>query len=99
MDKATTEETYISLQKLLHEDSVKPVACEADLELWLTERIVYMLLHEMEKLLQLLYRIDVNESKVKACFAQNDPKKIAPMLARLMIEREKQKAETRKKFK
>jgi hypothetical protein len=69
------------------------------LEQMLTEQIVFMLRYEMEKLLQALYRIDVNEQKVKAVFAQNDAKKIAPELARLIIERELQKAESRKNYK
>jgi hypothetical protein len=66
---------------------------------WLTERLVYLLLHDMERLLSILYRIDVSESKVKAAFAQQDPRKIAPLLAGLILQREWQKAETRLKYK
>jgi hypothetical protein len=65
----------------------------------LTEHLVYMLHEEMEKLLQALYRIDVNERKVKDAFAQNNPKAIAPELARLIIDRELQKAESRRTHK
>lgn len=64
----------------------------------LTECVVYLLLHHMEQLLQILYRVDVNEQLTKAAFAQNDPQKIAPELARLLIERELKKAETRLKY-
>lgn len=64
----------------------------------LTELIVYLLLHKMELLLQVLYRVDVFERDTKAAFAQNDPKLIAPELAKLIIDRELKKAETRIKY-
>lgn len=64
----------------------------------LEERIIYLLLNQMEKLLQILYKIDVNERKVKEVFAQNDPKMIAPQLTDLILTRILQKAETRKNF-
>jgi len=64
----------------------------------LTEELVYMLLHKMEALLQVLYRIDVNEKKVKACFDESQPDRIAPRLADLIIEREIQKSLTRKEY-
>lgn len=65
----------------------------------LTELIVYLLLHKMELLLQVLYRVDVFEKDTIAAFAQNDPKLIAPELAKLIIDRELKKAETRIKYK
>lgn len=64
----------------------------------LTECVVYLLLNHMEQLLQILYRVDVKEQLTKEAFAQNDPQKIAPELARLLIERELKKAETRLKY-
>lgn len=65
----------------------------------LTALIVYLLLHKMELLLQVLYRVDVFEKDTKAAFAQNDPKLIAPELAKFIIDRELKKAETRIKYK
>lgn len=65
----------------------------------LTALIVYLLLHKMELLLQVLYRVDVFERDTKSAFAQNDPKLIAPELAKLIIDRELKKAETRIKYK
>lgn len=64
----------------------------------LTECVVYLLIHNMERLLQILYRVDVDEKLTKAAFAQNNPQQIAPELARLLIERELKKAETRLKY-
>jgi len=65
----------------------------------LTELIVYLLMHKMELLLQVLYSVDVFEKDTKAAFAQNEPKLIAPELAKLIIDRELRKAETRIKYK
>lgn len=66
-----------------------------DLKKTLSEKIVYLMLNEMEKLLSILYRIDINEKKVKAVFAGNNPSEIAPALAVLIIEREIEKARSR----
>jgi hypothetical protein len=71
---------------------------ENQLQEWLTQQIIYLLLNDMEKLLNILYRIDVNEKKVKEVFAQQNPQLIAPLLAQLLIDREMQKAQTRIKF-
>lgn len=78
-----------SLQKYI---DLKDGLSLEELKEQLTATIVYMMLHEMEKLIGILYRIDVNEQKVKRAFGQNTPKLIAPMLADLIIERELQKA-------
>jgi len=62
----------------------------------LAERIAYMLDHDFEVLMQIFYRIDLNEQKVKEAIAlANEP---AWSLAHLVIEREIQKAQTRMKF-
>lgn len=65
----------------------------------LAQVIVDLLLHDMERLLGILYRIDVKEEKVKEAFAQHDPRLIAPRLADLIIGRELQKAVTRSRHK
>jgi hypothetical protein len=56
-------------------------------------------LHDLEKLWNILYRIDVDESKVKALFSASDAKLIAPQLAHLIYKRVEQKALTRLQFK
>ncbi|MES2778669.1 MAG: hypothetical protein V4651_02115 [Bacteroidota bacterium] len=95
VDETLLPDAIQSLQKYVEIESSP--SYEALLEA-LTSVITYLLLHDMEKLLNILYRIDVNEPKVKAAFAQNDPKLIAPTIARLILERELQKAESRRKY-
>lgn len=70
-----------------------------DLVAWVASEVVHMMQYEMERLLQLLYRIDVDERKVKAAFALSSPKFIAPSIANLIIERQLQKIITRKQHK
>jgi hypothetical protein len=63
---------------------------------WLTEIISVMIDRDFQRLLNVLYRIDVDELKTKAAFADDDP---ARRLAELIINRELQKVESRKKYK
>ena len=49
-------------------------------------------------LVQLLYRIDVSEAKLKLLLAENKNEDAGNIIASLIIERQLQKIETRKKF-
>jgi hypothetical protein len=49
-------------------------------------------------LIQLLYRIDVNEKKIRLYLNENSVNDSAPVLADLIIERQIEKIESRKKF-
>lgn len=82
-----------SLQKYI---DINDESTYENLKVQLTEKLVYMLHYEMEKLMGILYRIDVREKDVKAAFAQNNPKLIAPLLATAIIERELEKAQSRR---
>jgi hypothetical protein len=88
----------ITGELLSKEFGLNPVLDATQIQEVLEARLVYLLLNEMETLLQLLYKIDVNEQKVKAAFAQSTPQDIAPELAQLIIDRMRQKAETRLKY-
>jgi len=96
ISKEIIESSGQSLQKYFDED-IKASSYE-QLKQWLTNEIIKLLMNDMEKLLNILYRIDVNEKKVKEVFAQNNPTLIAPLLAEMLIEREMGKAETRLKY-
>lgn len=58
----------------------------------------YLLNKDMPRLLNALYRIDINEHKVKQVLTVEDPDHIAPSLAEMIIQREFQKTLTRKKY-
>ncbi len=63
---------------------------------WLAHEIQLLLDHDFQRFLNMLYRIDVDEQKAKEAFADKDP---SMKLAELIIERELQKVESRRKYK
>ena len=64
----------------------------------LTARIREMLDKNVEKLLHILYRIDVNQKKTDKIFNSPFKDEIAENLAAAVIERQLEKIETRKKY-
>lgn len=54
--------------------------------------------HDFEKLVFYLYRIDVNEKKMRSILDQEKGENAAGLIADLIIERQLQKIESRKKF-
>ena len=63
----------------------------------LTKAIEYLIEKDFEKLMHILYRIDVSEAKVKQVFGLEHD--VAQQIALLIIEREEQKVITRAKYK
>ena len=65
----------------------------------LIDKLDFLLNHDLEKLLWILYRIDVSEEKAKQALALQSEKKPSELLADLIIERQIEKAKTRMKYK
>jgi len=63
----------------------------------LTKLVSYLLEKDFSKLLHVLYRIDISEERLKAALASNEGG-LAIIIARMILEREMQKVETRKKY-
>lgn len=53
---------------------------------------------DFQALVQLLYRIDVNEEQLKNLLKQNGMADAAPLIAELIIRRQLQKIESKKQF-
>ncbi len=64
----------------------------------LIERINYLLDHDFNRLLNVLYRIDISEEEFKKALQLPRNKEMLLRLADLIIERQKQKAITRLKY-
>ncbi len=64
----------------------------------LMRRIEELAEKDMDKLLWALYRIDVSEKKLHEVLPQTPPDQFSSTIADLIIERQKQKVESRKKF-
>ena len=58
-----------------------------------------LILSDFQKLVYLLYRIDVDEMKLKKMLRDNPEEDAGILMADMVIERERKKAETRMKFK
>lgn len=64
----------------------------------LTQEIDYLISHNMERLLWILYRVDVDEARLQQLIAKNPPSEAAGLIANLIIERQLEKAETRARY-
>ena len=67
----------------------------ADVERSLAEKINYLIQHDFELLVRLLYRIDVNEKKLKTLLKENTGEDAGKLIATLIIERQLQKIRSR----
>ena len=77
-----------------------PVAISAkELKEKLTALINDLINHDFEKLVFYLYRIDVNESKMKQLLNQREGENAAGLIADLIIERQTEKIKSRKETK
>jgi hypothetical protein len=72
---------------------------EAELEQVLAAEINRLIEEDFHKLVSILYRIDVSEPKLKQLLKDNPDKDAGLLIARMMIERQKQKIKTREEFK
>lgn len=70
----------------------------SDLEKTLTQQLLYLLEKDLPALYNLLYRIDVNEQKVRGIFG-GESEDIAKDLSHLIIERLEEKAKLRLRYK
>jgi hypothetical protein len=70
-----------------------------ELEEKLKQHINHLIKSDFEKLVTLLYRIDVSEKKLKELLQQNANKDAAEIIAKLIIERQLEKIKTRNQFK
>jgi hypothetical protein len=70
----------------------------ADIRAALVSRIAALLSRDPERLMRILYRVDVEERKVQQIFRDLPPAAMAAALADLIIDRQLAKAETRARY-
>lgn len=80
------------------EISLSSSVSEEELRKQLTSHINHLINHDFEKLVFYLYRIDVNENRMRNLLDQREGENAAELIANLIIERQLQKIESRKKF-
>jgi hypothetical protein len=89
------------LQLYLQQNFELPMAIKEmqDVENFLAAKINTLIKDDFNFLVQILYRIDVNESKLKQVLKENPTEDAGKIIAALLIERQLQKINTRKQFK
>lgn len=76
-----------------------PALRNKDLFERLADYINKLIADHFDELITLLYRMDVNEKKLKELLQQHDGENTADIIASLIIERQEQKIKTREQFK
>jgi hypothetical protein len=64
----------------------------------LEEKINSLLVGDFDRLISILYRMDVSELKLKQLLKENQAEDAAKIIARLMIERQAEKIKSRQQF-
>ena len=76
-----------------------PVSISIDeLRQKLTAYVNSLINHDFEKLVYYLYRIDVNETKMRQLLAQKEGENAAGLITDLIIERQMKKIKSRREF-
>ena len=98
--KSRLEDTFSLTLKDFQLDKTQYPAVQdsSELKTMVSAVISELMDSNFEKLLLILYRIDVNEEQVKRVISQDDPEMIADNLAELVINRELEKIETRIRY-
>jgi|SRR5215203_5934353 len=86
------------IRQLLHQKEQLPVAQKEALRKQLIEYINHLLVRDFNKVVQILYMVDVNEAKLKLVIEQNPTTETAVIIVDLLIERQDQKIEMKKSF-
>lgn len=70
-------------------------ATESNFVNFLTEKINYLIVHDFNKLIYILYRADINETKLNKLLAENKKEDAGKIIAALFIQRQLEKIKSR----
>jgi hypothetical protein len=68
---------------------------ESNFVQYLTERINYLIVNDFNKLIYILYRADINETKLNKLLAENKKEDAGKIIAALFIQRQLEKIKSR----
>ena len=71
---------------------------EANLIATLSQRIKELMAQDFESLMSMMYRLDIDESKIKQALAPGNVEDPSVSLAKIIIERQKRRMETKSKY-
>ena len=76
----------------------EPFISEEELVQALADRVFQLIEHNLERLFAILYRLDVNETKVHLALQENKEVPANVEIARLIVARQKEKAKSRMQY-
>jgi hypothetical protein len=99
MEKETLEQLTALVAQDFEPVSEEPIITEEQLLEALAERVEWMIEHRLESLLSMMYRMDVDERKVDFALSPLSPEPAHIAIARLILDRQKQRVFTRQHYK
>lgn len=91
--------TQVQNSLQLRPDLVEKVSNDEELLKLIEELVTELVNHDFERLLLMLYRLDVSEQKVKQAIDAAGPANASRNIAELILAREKEKAVSREQYK
>lgn len=98
MENSALSDTFSLLAKDFTLPEIKEVFDEEKAIEFLSKAISQLLDRDFERLLQICYRIDLGENRLKKILHEAKPDQIASDLARALWERQKRKVEIRRRY-
>jgi hypothetical protein len=88
-----------SIESILHQLSTQSEFLKkGELHQQIADYINYLLINDFSKLVQILYRIDVNEQKLKQLLQENPKTDAAVLIADLLFQRQEEKIKAKESF-
>lgn len=98
MSQESSKDAFLILRKDFDLPELKESFDEEQAILLLSKAVSQLLDRDFERLLQICYRIDLGEEKLKKILHESKPDQVSLDLARALWERQKLKIEIRKRY-
>ena len=98
MSQDSSKDAFLILRKDFDLPELKESFDEGQAILFLSKAVSQLLDRDFERLLQICYRIDLGEEKLKKILHESKPDQVSLDLARALWERQKLKIEIRKRY-
>lgn len=98
MSQSLPEETFSLITKNFQLPEIQEGFSEEKAVEILTKAISQLMDRNLERLLQICYRVDLSENRLKQILHESEPERVAADLAKALWERQKLKVEIRRKY-
>ena len=98
MNASFIQDTFQLIKKDFQIETTESIEAEEALLQFLKPIIHHMLNRDFERLLQICYRIDLGENRLKQILHETDPELMVDELCIAIIKRQKQKIEIRRNY-